>query len=434
MELKDFTDLGSGIGRRVNDAVNDMNFDRLSSDIEEEINRFFGKEPEYGGLNGKLYREPPGGMGQEGMGPEKESFGQQQDRPFEAGFGSSGAGRTAENFRRDKRQTRGDFSSAKIPIAPKIPGKVSGILLMILGIALAAGCGVPAVICGVLGGTLSSVGTIAPGMFAAVSAGLAPLSAAGIIMAIAGRGKYKRRKRFGIYLETMGNAAFCSVKDLAAAVGKSPRFAAKDLARMIRHRFFLQGHLDDAKTCFIGTDEMYGQYLQARDSAAESAAESEERKAGCETPESGELEQVIRSGEAYIAAVRSANDAIYNEEISEKLYRMEVVLEKIFDYVRKNPEQVGQLRRFMSYYMPITEKLVKAYQDMDLQPIEGSNIKKAKAEIAQTLDTINDAFEKLYDGMYSQVAMDVSSDIAVLKTMFAQEGLAGKGIKGEKKK
>ena len=73
------------------------------------------------------------------------------------------------------------------------------------------------------------------------------------------------------------------------------------------------------------------------------------------------------------------------------------------------------MRRFMSYYMPTTEKLVNAYRELDEQTIQGENITKAKGEIARTLDTINEAYEKLYDSMYVDVAMDVSSDIAVLR-------------------
>ena len=109
---------------------------------------------------------------------------------------------------------------------------------------------------------------------------------------------------------------------------------------------------------------------------------------------------------------------------------MERIVTKIFAYVRQNPDQIDQLRKFMSYYMPTTEKLVNAYRQMDEQSIQGENIAKAKEEISQTLDTINEAYEKLYDSMYVDVAMDVSSDIAVLKTLFAQEGLTRDKMNG----
>ena len=57
--------------------------------------------------------------------------------------------------------------------------------------------------------------------------------------------------------------------------------------------------------------------------------------------------------------------------------------------------------------------------------MEGDNIKTAKKEIENTLDTINQAFENLLDSFFRDTAWDVSTDISVLKTMLAQEGLTG---------
>ena len=47
----------------------------------------------------------------------------------------------------------------------------------------------------------------------------------------------------------------------------------------------------------------------------------------------------------------------------------------------------------------------------------------SKIEIEKTIDTLNVAFEKLLDDLFQDTAWDVSSDISVLNTMLAQEGL-----------
>ena len=79
----------------------------------------------------------------------------------------------------------------------------------------------------------------------------------------------------------------------------------------------------------------------------------------------------------------------------------------------------------MDYYLPTTLKLLNAYADMDAQPVQGENIQASKKEIEATLDTLNLAFEKLLDDLFRDSAMDVSSDISVLNTVLAQEGLTG---------
>ena len=98
---------------------------------------------------------------------------------------------------------------------------------------------------------------------------------------------------------------------------------------------------------------------------------------------------------------------------------------RIFDYITDHPNQVGDIQRFMSYYLPTTKKLLDTYEELDKEPVQGENIVKAKKEILDTMDTINYAFENLLDSLYENTRMDISTDIAVLETMLCQEGLTG---------
>ena len=110
-------------------------------------------------------------------------------------------------------------------------------------------------------------------------------------------------------------------------------------------------------------------------------------------------------------------------EISRKISRIELIVQKIFDRAKEHPEIIPDLNRLMDYYLPMTVKLLNAYEDMDSQPIQGENITASKREIEETLDTLNVAFEKLLDSVFEDTALDLSSDISVLHTVLAQEGL-----------
>ncbi|MCI9067638.1 MAG: 5-bromo-4-chloroindolyl phosphate hydrolysis protein, partial [Lachnospiraceae bacterium] len=52
----------------------------------------------------------------------------------------------------------------------------------------------------------------------------------------------------------------------------------------------------------------------------------------------------------------------------------------------------------------------------------------SQREIEATLDTLNEAFERLFDSLFQETVWDVSTDISVLKTLLAQEGLATDGL------
>ena len=86
----------------------------------------------------------------------------------------------------------------------------------------------------------------------------------------------------------------------------------------------------------------------------------------------------------------------------------------------------------MDYYLPTTVKLLDAYEELDRQPVQGENIRNGKQEIEKTLDTLNLAFEKLLDSLFEDTAWDVATDISVLQTMLAQEGLTEQKLKAEK--
>ncbi len=398
MDLRGFANLGADIGRRVTDSINSGNYDQLNRDIRRVIEDAFTNpvnSQRDSVLDGKLYRE--------------EEINKGFDRMYEE----------------PKRETvRTEIYTKKAANTPKKGGAVA---MTIIGFILAGLFGITGLGLALMMIPARTIEASAVSFFGASAGFMVPFTLGGLILGIAGVKRLGFANRYNRYNELLQGSSFCQIRQLAARVGKPERFVVRELTKMIEKGYFPEGHIDDHKTCFIGDDETYKQYILARDSAAQTAAQTE--KDADNTPEA--MQQVINEGKAYIKTIQTANDAIYDPVISEKLFRMEIIVKKIFDHVEQNPEQVGQLRRFMSYYMPITEKLVKAYQQMDAETVLGKNMTKAMSEIAQTLDTINEAYEKLYDSMHIDIAMDVSSDIAVLKTMFAQEGLSEDKLGGK---
>ena len=147
--------------------------------------------------------------------------------------------------------------------------------------------------------------------------------------------------------------------------------------------------------------------------------------AGGGQPLPPECREIVEEGRRYIAHIQDCNRRLDGQEISAKLDRLELVITRIFREVEKEPEAASELKKMMSYYLPTTRKLLDAYCEMDAQPIAGQNIESTKKEIEDALDTINTAFENLLDSFFEEKAWDISSDISVLHTMLAQEGLTG---------
>ena len=270
---------------------------------------------------------------------------------------------------------------------------------------------------------------------ASLSAAILPgvLSLVFLEMISYGNGQRRRLKRAEKYLELCGTKMYGVINEMARYTGKSVRYVRRDLRKMLKAGMFPDGHLDDKETCFMLNNVIYRQYLETEKAYLEqkkiSEQEKEQNTAGTDTQDTDqnrreqELHSIVAEGMEYIRHLRDLNDRIEGEAISEKLYRLENLLKEIFDRVQEHPEQMHRMHKLMDYYLPMTVKLLNAYEDMDSQPIQGENIASSKKEIEDTIDTLNVAFEKLLDSVFEDTAIDVSSDISVLNTVLAQEGL-----------
>lgn len=254
-----------------------------------------------------------------------------------------------------------------------------------------------------------------------------------------GVGGLERVSRFKKYCRTLGSNTHCALEKLARSVGKNVKFVRKELTKMIDDGLFLEGHLDAEGKNLITSHETYQHYerscLALEERKQEQKRLEQEKQASQPAPSTDpRVREVLERGSAFITEIRRCNDAIPGKEISDKISRMETIVGRIFERAQAHPEIVPDLKKLMDYYLPMTVKLLNAYAEMDAQPAQGETIRASKKEIEDTLNTLNLAFEKLLDSVFEDTAMDVSSDISVLNTLLAQEGLTDDELSKLKKR
>lgn len=293
-------------------------------------------------------------------------------------------------------------------------GRMKGMMLAISGGILASGMGLGTLVLSVFG-TVGHMSSLVLGGTCFLAAG----ALAGVGLLTGGIKKLGKLERFQKYIGTLGTHTYCNFEQLSAAVGKPVKFVKKDVKKMISDGWFRQGHIDAQETCLITSNETYQQYTQTAKALEEKKQEEERRQVDL----SPEVQEVLDKGNEFLDKIHKSNDAIPGVEISAKISRMELIVEKIFERAQKHPEIIPDLKKMMNYYLPMTVKLLDAYEEMDRMPVQGENIQSSKKEIEDTLDTLNQAFEKLLDYVFQDTAWDVSSDISVLHTLLAQEGL-----------
>lgn len=228
-------------------------------------------------------------------------------------------------------------------------------------------------------------------------------AAGGLGFVWAGLRRRKQASRFRNYLAMVGNQSSVSVSALASASGLSPSKVRDDLADMLDGGLLPQGYLDYGGDRLVLTGEGIAQ--PAREQPAPPPPPKEDEN-------------------AILAEIKAVNDAIDNEKMSAQIDRIGVITAKILDYQKTHPDKAAQLHSFLSYYLPTTLKILRAYGQLEDQEVSGSNITAAMQRIEGMMDKVVEGFEKQLDLLFQGDAMDITTDVEVLERMLAKDGLS----------
>ena len=415
---------GEQIHDAVQDAVGSQDFSKLQQTIEQSINIAAANIGKGIAQAQESYRQT------QAEAAAKAAADQRAPIPPDAPVGAKTRERHLDSQRRAReraveRSQRAMIAQQENALYTRTGARLAGSICMIVFGTI-----------GLLVFTPLAISTLVLGIF--VSAGvLGALALAGLVATVVGIVKTSFLGAFSKYRKAIGVCDYRYIKDIAAVTGDAETKVLARLKKMLRKGLFQQAALDDDQTMIIMTSACFEQYRQAQqlelkrkrqERIAESVTQEQEA-----TPLNADQKALLARGEAYIAKIRLSNEAIPGEEISRKIDQIEDVVRIIFKRAAEQPQVIADLGQLMDYYLPTTVKLLDAYRELDAQPIQGDNIVQSKREIEGALDSLATAFEKLLDSIFRDMAWDVSSDVSVLHTVLAQEGLVDSPFASQEK-
>ena len=138
-----------------------------------------------------------------------------------------------------------------------------------------------------------------------------------------------------------------------------------------------------------------------------------------------EIDPIIQEGNRALSEMGRLYMSIKDPEVRQKINEIMRITDKITQDAIADPSDIPQIRKFMNYYLPTTIKLLNAYDRMSSAGIEGENIDKSMKNINEMLDAAIVAYRKRLDALFENQALDIETDIEVMNTMLAREGLSG---------
>ena len=138
-----------------------------------------------------------------------------------------------------------------------------------------------------------------------------------------------------------------------------------------------------------------------------------------------EIDPVVAEGNRALSEMGRLYMSIKDPEVRKKINEIMRITDKIMQDAIADPSDIPQIKKFMNYYLPTTIKLLNAYDRMSSLGIEGENLDKSMQNINEMLDAAIEAYKKRLDSLFEDQALDIETDIEVMNTMLAREGLSG---------
>ena len=236
-------------------------------------------------------------------------------------------------------------------------------------------------------------------------------------MTACGAARMKAGKQLGQFADLADTTDYhkgLSVRMLANLVHQNRKKMLKKLQKYIR-KGWLNAWLDnETETLYLTAED----YRAAKEAAAAAAAQPQPEK-----PEADETPLNLETARRFAAVLAQEKQVMQDAQGREELEHMQKTTTAICDWLEAHPESLPKARRFAEYYIPTTLKLLHTYNDVQGQ--KGENAETIRRDIAGILHTLNQAYDTLYNTLLSDMAMDVSSEIAALQGMLANDGLTG---------
>ena len=261
--------------------------------------------------------------------------------------------------------------------------------------------------------TVYNVLGIVSGVLGLATAGFGWMTACGAARMKAGR----QMGQFADYADSVDYHKGLPVSMLADLTHQKKAKTLKKLRRYINNGW-LAAWLDEK------TEKLY---LTAEDyRAAKEAAAAPAPQPKPEQPEAEAVPLNLDTARRFVQVLEKEQQLMQDAQAREELAAMYKTTTAICDWLEAHPESLPKARRFAEYYIPTTLKLLHTYNDVQGQ--KGDNAESIRRDIAGILHTLNQAYSNLYDNLLSDVALDVSSEIAALQGMLANDGLTGEGL------
>lgn len=136
-----------------------------------------------------------------------------------------------------------------------------------------------------------------------------------------------------------------------------------------------------------------------------------------------ELDAVLTEGAAKVRAIRNAGRLSDKYEIRQEIKGIAQIADAIFADFKRDPKDIKAVRRFLTYYLDATQKIVLKYRELSAGYGKNQETMEILARVEKTLPLIRATYEKILQKTLEDDFLDLDVELQVLETTIKTEGV-----------
>ena len=130
----------------------------------------------------------------------------------------------------------------------------------------------------------------------------------------------------------------------------------------------------------------------------------------------------LRKAQEMVKRLRDISTKLESSNLIKNTKEICDTSEKIINTVIDKPEKIKKIRNFLSYYLPVTYRILERYDEIENQKLNTAETKKFMGSVEEMVEKIRKAFEKQLSNIYQTEMIDTDAELKVFETMLKSDG------------
>ena len=132
--------------------------------------------------------------------------------------------------------------------------------------------------------------------------------------------------------------------------------------------------------------------------------------------------EILTDAKKQNAEIYAMISKVENKELQNDIKEVHDTASKIIDTISKNPNKQNQAQSFFDYYLPVTLKILKKYDDIENQGLDNEDVKKFMKSTENMISKIKKSFKSQLSNLYQADMLDTDAEMKVFESMLNSEG------------